>query len=217
MYAEWASKKCEIALRLASGECGGSYEEAVIILCAAISGLAAQVWPGDGKDRVRFVEVLKEFAPAEIAVTQISVPILVDVLRHAEPPTACEGLEKSLVDFGPTRVLTGQEVDKSEAEILAACGTVSTKEIRGCSYAALLYREIRCPYAHEYRAGSRADPSPMSGASGSLVSYVNWVHTCRHIHFHVELIAQLVLAIATGIDGTTTPRQAEPQQWWVNG
>ncbi len=52
---EWIQKKNEIALDLAAGQCGGSYGEAVIILCAALSALAADVWPGRGIDRVRFV------------------------------------------------------------------------------------------------------------------------------------------------------------------
>jgi len=58
-------KKNGILCNLEAGQCGGSYGEAVIILCAALSAVAADVWPGKGIDRVRFVQLLKDFAPSK--------------------------------------------------------------------------------------------------------------------------------------------------------
>ena len=56
---DWVTEKKRIALCLANGECGGSYGEAVLILCAVLSALAADIWPGKGIDQMRFVELLK--------------------------------------------------------------------------------------------------------------------------------------------------------------
>jgi len=55
---EWSEQKILLAEKLNSGECGGSYAEAVIILCGVLSGIAADTWPGIRKDRKRFVELL---------------------------------------------------------------------------------------------------------------------------------------------------------------
>jgi hypothetical protein len=213
MYAEWASRKRDIALNLASGECNGSYEEAVIILCTALGGLAAQVWPGEGKDRVRFVEVLAQFAPVEYGVTRVSLPILLDVLRDTNLAAEYGSLVPSHVDFGGSRVLTGDQVDKDEADILSICATVPVKLIRECSYAALLYKEIRCSWVHEYRSGYRAEKWPMSRTTDSLVGYSNRLdddgHSHRRIHFHIERIGTLVLQIAEALDAVGTLPLAE--------
>ena len=79
---EWFRKKQKIAQSLNNGDCGGSYGEAVIILCATLNALAAEVWPGKKIDRVRFVQLLKEFAPPKLNATQISIPIFVRYLGN---------------------------------------------------------------------------------------------------------------------------------------
>ena len=64
--ADWAKQKQAIALDLDRGKCGGSYGEAALIFGAVISALAAEVWPGQGIDRMRFVQLLKDFAPPNL-------------------------------------------------------------------------------------------------------------------------------------------------------
>ena len=54
----WVREKCGIATRLFHGETGASYAEAVILVCAAMSALAAELWKDRGIDRARFVEML---------------------------------------------------------------------------------------------------------------------------------------------------------------
>ena len=78
---QWVTKKAQTALRLESGECGGSYSEAILILCSTLSTLAAEIWPGKGIDRKRFVELLTEYAPPHLHTTRISVPFLTKHLR----------------------------------------------------------------------------------------------------------------------------------------
>jgi hypothetical protein len=213
------TKKQQIALRLASGECGGSYGEAVLILCSALNALAAEVLPGEGIDRKRFVELLKEYAPPQLSATRISIPLLVGRLRTAGMNTESKRIEKAFLNFCASRVLTGDKIDKTEEEILAVCNTVSSKDIRECSYANLLYREVRSSYAHEYRSGKRADPWPMTQESNAHVSYGNWVDDPdRHIHFHVGWISELAIRIAQAVDGMAAalPR-TKPTRWWIEG
>lgn len=217
--ADWTKGKRDVALHLASGQSGGSYGEAVIILCAAISALAGEVWPGLGKDRARFAEALREFAPSNFNTTRISIPLLVGYLRKQGRAPEKANLEKAFLDHDPSRVLTGDEVDKSEGDIIRVCPSLGQKEIRGYSYGNLLYEEIRSGYAHEYRPGKRANSWAMTSLRTTPVSYVNWVNDPdRHIHFHVSWIADVAVAVAEAVDAVdaTLPR-TDPPRWWING
>jgi hypothetical protein len=51
----WVQERIAFAKRLNEGECGGHYGDAMLILSAVLSGLAADQWPGKWKDRRRFV------------------------------------------------------------------------------------------------------------------------------------------------------------------
>jgi hypothetical protein len=216
---ELAEKKKDVALRLNSGECGGTYAESVIILCTVLSALAAEVWPGEKKDRARFVELLKEFAPTNYEITKISIPLLVTHLKNKQNNKECEIIRNAFLNCSPDLVLTGDDIDKPETEIMMLCNTLELKDLRDHSYANLLYTEVRSAYAHEYKPGDQTDPWPMTQRD-AFVSYVNWA--CRpddrHIHFHIGKIAELALSIAEAIDkiGNTLPRD-DPQNWWAYG
>lgn len=216
---DWAAKKCDTALRLSGGECGGSYGEGVIIICASISALAAEVWPGIKKDRVRFVELLKEFSPSEFDTTRISVPLLIDDLRNKKHLYQAKKLEKSFLDFVPGQVLIGSKVDKFENEIIGLCPRLSLNEVRKFSYANLLYGQVRSSYAHEYRPGQLANSWPMTSDQSSPASYVEWFDKpIRRIHFHIPWLVKIAVTLADSIDAvsTTLPR-VDPAKWWVEG
>lgn len=217
--SEWTAKKCELALRLSRGEIGGSYGEAVLILCAALSALAADVWPGANIDRRRFVHLLKRFAPRNLSATLISVPLLYASLRKTRKTATRRRLRQTYLNFGHSQVVTGDDVDKTELEIKSVCPRLSTKEIRACSYASLLYRELRSAYVHEYRPGKKADSWPITGRTDAQVSYVNWSNDPdRHIHFHVGWLSDLVKEIARAIDRLPSRLPArKPKRWWVDG
>jgi hypothetical protein len=153
---EWVSEKCKIASALARGEAGGSYSVAVILVCAVLNALAAEVWPGRSIDKARFVELLVRLGPSADEPKTISVPLLVRRL-DTECPANAEILRKKFLDFSKTRVVTGLEVDKTEDELISLCPALTPTVIRKYSYAHLLYEEVRSSYAHEYRAGGKAD------------------------------------------------------------
>ncbi len=216
--ADWAEEKRDIALELDRGRCGGSYAEAVLILGAVISALAAEVWPGKGIDQKRFVQLLKDFAPRDPDPARISVPLLAGHLRSPARRAAGTRIEDAFMKYGSTRVLTGDEVDRSEGQILSVCNTVTLKELRAHSYGNLFYRELRSSYVHEYRPGERADSWPMTRSEAS-VSYVNWANDPdRHIHFHVDWLGELSVRTAEAIDDFATPPPLKrPAKWWVDG
>ena len=217
--SEWAGQKCEVALKLACGESGGSYGEAVLILCAALSALAAEVWPGTGIDRRRFVHLLKRFAPTRLSAKRISVPILAASLRRKRKRGALRRLHKAYLNFDRSLVITGRDVDRTEAEIMAVCPNLKNKDIRECSYASLLYRELRSAYVHEYRPGRKTDSWPMTGRGDTEISYVSWANDPdRHIHFHVAWLSSLLRETASTIDKLSSRLPArKPKPWLFDG
>lgn len=219
---EWANIKKDIAQKLNSGECGGSYGDAALILCSVLSGLAAEVWPGDGKDRKRFVELLKEFAPYDCEATKISIPLLIGSLSNAGRADEVTVIQREFPKSHQGNVLIGED-DKIEGEILRVCPTLSLKELRKCSYANLLYKEVRSPYVHEYRPGKRADSWPIR-KPGVKVSYVGQIDVNnadrepeQHIYFTVEWISGLATSIAWAVDRVGSLPLPDPSQWWVDG
>lgn len=221
---DWVTEKCEIAIALARGEAGGSYSEAAILVCAALSALAAEVWPGRGLDRARFVELLVRLGPSPNFPMTISVPLLVRHLETTSSKASATLLKNALLAFSPTRVVTGSEVDKMERELVSICPVLTPKATRKFSYACLLYEEVRSSYAHEYKPGDKADSWPMTMCEGQSVSYVNRLlvagipETGRLIHFHIVWLTKLAVDLASSIDalGATVPRQA-PTNWWIDG
>ncbi|MES2237889.1 MAG: hypothetical protein V4500_09095 [Pseudomonadota bacterium] len=222
---DWITEKCEIASALARGEAGGSYSEAVILVCAALSALAAEVWPGHNKiDQARFIELLVRLGPTPNIPMTISVPLLV---RHVELTSSKSGaqlLRDTFLPFSATRIVTGPEVDKSEDEVLSIYPDLSAKDIRKFSYAYLLYKEVRSAHAHEYKPGAKADSWSMTMSGGQSVSYVNRLlaagipKTSRLIHFPIAWLAKLAIDIAMDIDihRASLPRLA-PASWWIDG
>ena len=203
---DWVRQRANVAAELARGHCGGSYGDAALILCSCISALAAEVWPGESIDRKRFVELLIQYTPAQLAATRVSVPLLVSDLRSLHMPEATQIESDFLAQFNVGQVLTGDEVDRSEDEIRAACNAgLSYRYLRGLSYASLLYREVRCGYTHEGRPGPTAQSWAMTGHPTACISYVNTIGHSRSIHFHIDWIANLALTAAEAVDQLTPP------------
>src|SRR5215204_1868901 len=80
----YAMQKVALAKHLNEGECGGYYGDGILILSALLSGLAADLWPGKGKDRNRFVEIWARYADPKLKPNRISVPRLLAALGEEE-------------------------------------------------------------------------------------------------------------------------------------
>jgi len=226
---EWAAKKTEIARRLECGECEGSYAEAVLILCAVISALAAELWPRTHVDKKRFDG--KRFAEAIMRASagsngdwvRISVPLLIQWLRDKTRVEEAKALEKEYVPYQSGRILLGDEVDRTEEEILQVCPDLNRKEIRNYSYPRVLYREVRSSYVHEYRAGDESGSVPMARKRSPMVGYVNRTGptrrvTKRLVHFHVESLCRLAES-AAGWAASKSEKVplGKPGKWRVDG
>lgn len=196
---------------------GAGYSEAAILVCATLNALAAEIWPGRGVDRARFVELLIKMTSSSPSPATISVPLLVQHLRTELHTAEADTLARALMRFGSALVITGSDVDKSELELLSICPTLPVDLLRKNSYACLIYEDVRSSYAHEYRPGVRADSWPMTMLQGQCVSYVNKV-TERRVHFHIEWLARITVELAKSIDTSdVTFPLAPPTTWWIAG
>lgn len=218
----WVREKCDIAGRLARGEAGGGYAEAAIVLCAALTALAAEVWPGSGMDKARFVELLVRFGENRDLCSTVSVPLLVQELEALNRNSEATVLRRAASLPDSARIVVGPEVDRSESEVLAACPSLDPVFVRTFSYAVLLYQEIRSSYAHEYQPGPSADSAPMTATADQAVSYVNYIReptytrSDRVIHFHMSWLRELARDLADALDATILP-QPTPSLWWIKG
>lgn len=218
---KWVAAKVALATRLGSGDCGGGYAEAVIILCSVLSAVAAERWPGRNKDKKRFVELLYQYADAALSVTRVSVPLLVRYLGEKSRVTEHNTLQSALMPRSDTLVLTGDNVDKSENEVLGICPSLELSLVRRFSYATLLYEETRSSYAHQYMPGPRSDSWVMGSARAhGRVSYTNRMsmkenRVDRLIYFSVPWLADLVLSVERNL----RPLMPDDQffQWWLPG
>jgi len=221
-HKAWVREKCDIAGRLARGEAGGGYAEAAIVLCAALSALAAETWPGPSKDRARFVELLVRLGKFRNLCTTISVPLLVQELEELGRGPDATALRRATSLPDSARILVGPEVDCPESDVLAVCPSLDLQFVRSFSYAALLYQEIRSSYAHEYRPGASANSAPMTADPDQAVSYANqlreptFTRLDRSIHFHVPWLRELARDLADAVDATNLP-QKDPALWWIKG
>lgn len=221
-HKAWVREKCDIAGRLARGEAGGGYAEAAIVLCAILTALAAEAWPGPRRDRARFVELLVRFGKNRDLCSTVSIPLLVQELETLARNSEATALRHAASLPDSARIVIGSEVDRSESEVLAACPSLDPVFVRTFSYAALLYQEIRSSYAHEYRPGPSADSSPMTATPDQAVSYANhlreptYTRFDRVIHFHVPWLKDLACDLADAVDATILP-QSPPSLWWIKG
>lgn len=218
---EWVGSKVTLAKKLNAGECEGGYAEAAIILCGVISAVASERWPGRNKDRKRFVEVLHRYADANLYATRVSIPLLIAYLGGEGRSTEQRELRDAFMPHSDSRVITGDDVDRSDIEITKLCPSLTLSLVRRFSYAALLYEETRSSYAHEYMPGPRSDSWAMGSARAhASVSYINWLDMNQHnshvrhlIYFSVQWLADLAASVERNI------RPLSPNDsfstWWL--
>lgn len=225
-YSSWVGEKITMARAIASGCCGGDYAEGAIILCPTISAMSSEVWDSKKDDRRRFVEAVSNFKSPAIDATMVSVPLL-----SQEIPSCKQQLKVTSKAFH----LRGATVDKTEIEVMTACPQLSVVEVRNYSYVNLLYKQIRCGFVHEFRAGDKAaaaDPMrAVAGLNGIEISYSNGPLESngtlkRKIHFPLEWIAEISNSIAQGLDiecqrdGVQIFQNLKlpiPARWWIDG
>jgi hypothetical protein len=222
---------------LAARECGGNYDDAILILSSVMSALAASLWPGSRIDRQRTVELWIRYAAPHLKTTRVSVPLLAEYLRDTNDRAPIASLAnarpeafRDFPDNVDTLVIEGDDVDMEESEIQTTCPTIAVTTIREYSYPNLFYREVRSPYVHEYSPGERASRYPGGHRTTAVISYLNSLPATntpdakgrrpsfRKIHFNVDWLANMIDSIGERVVyDWSAGKQPPPPKWWVDG
>lgn len=217
-FSAFCARPLEVAQRLASGECGGSYVEACILISSVISGAASLTWPGDRKDRKRFVEIWVRYADPALNANRISVPLLRQWLleqKRTSEAHRLEALRRQMFGLGyDARVVTGDDVDADESLIRSTLPNLSVPEVRAQSYPSIYYRHVRSALTHEYEFTDKSTPYTMTMRPAG-VSYAN--HSSqRRIHFEVPWLVAVASSIAARVETLLAGgRPTEPSVWWI--
>lgn len=225
-FRAWVRGRIDLATRLDHGECGGSYGDAMLILSALLSGRAADLWPGKGKDRHRFVEVWSTLSDPDLTPNLVSVPLLLADLKKNDEQQLIEKIRgtnlDALASWNDTMVVTGERVDLPENQLKALDPRLAPKRLRLFSYGNVFYEHVRSGYTHEYHTTDSASPFPQVSET-TPVSYVNMLKrsdrtTYRRIHFDVAWVAEVVESVSDSFvaSGLERPLKA-PSTWWIDG
>lgn len=219
----WLLGRVAVAERLANGECGGTYGDAVLVLSALVSGIAAELWPGEGLDRKRFVEIWARYGDASLHPNRISLPLLVEALRAENGATAEKArlLRSDCINNAPILdclVVTGERVDVDENDVISAAPEIPLATIRKFSYGSVFYRHFRSGYVHQYKTGSHGDEYIMSHTRGDI-TYSNWLKAPhRRINFDLSWLIRLVSSICNdAIQDYWAGERSQPVKWWLDG
>lgn len=227
MWLDYVEERIATATALDAGERGGLYSDACILISAIISGIAAELWPGKGIDRVRFVQLWTVYAEKKLEPNLISVPLLTQDLRNRgkdETAQRIESLRPHMFGLGyGSVVLRSVDVDIPESELLMAVPELTPKDIRPFSYAPVFYTHVRSNLVHEWKLSRHASSQPATRLPADI-SYVNRSDPAslslsrRMIHFHIEWLAKLVRSLATNTAPLIESYQTltVPKTWWVS-
>lgn len=215
-----------------------TYGDAILILTAVVSALAAQCWPGRNIDAPRFTQLLAGYAPETLT---ISVPLLMKSFESSKRADLAKKLEGHFDRCLPASgaIPLGHMVDLSENDVELLLGDSSCRpEVRKHSYAYLLYEELRCSYSHEFKPGPRIEVhrptrlhrepcvsyqpySPGNPASSEipLEPYINL------IHFDLPWIGEVLRKCSSAVDHIEERFDKKqkhlplklPKTWWIKG
>jgi hypothetical protein len=189
-YQEWIQKRILLADDIISRYQPDRTIDAELIMCCAISGLAAMMWPGEGIDKFRFTQFLVKFCPPEVRIQTISLYHLIEMRTKSNSADAQILISKFFssrreydgklfldnetlpVSLLLKTVFDASAIDQLESSIISLLPNISLKEVRASSYAAIIYSNLRNSLVHEYKVSELlASHGPMNNVS--MPSYAN--------------------------------------------
>lgn len=205
---EFLLDRVRLVRELLASDIQVAYADVVLILCCVISAAASRRWPGERIDRRRFVELLVQHSPPDAHADWVCVPALINrgLLAEADTP------------YGPggnTRIFRDEEIDLPLSSAETTYPQVQCRELRNCSYAALIYTWLRCGYAHDYCAHENITHVPASRRS-ARVSYIGRgtrTGIRRMVSFHLDYLVELAEHHANTVPDVSSPH---PSVWWLD-
>jgi hypothetical protein len=276
-FEDWFQKRLKIAESIVATFGKDAISDAEILLFCAASSLAAIVWPrSDTKnpsDKKRFVQLLIEYSSAiDPPLDTISVDLLIrQLLSGSRTDQANIFIEKFFhseyayfskspmhyYDNGPkdiqhaagtlSRIYDPNQIDVTEEKILELVPDLSRREIRKCSYASVIYSDLRSGLVHEYEPTGNVAEFGWS-KSGDRLAYINnlimpeekdvktfadqykieiqeardaLAQTQRRIYFPFDYIRNAITGAANSLfaywGNASELSRKEPTDWWMDG
>jgi hypothetical protein len=173
-----------------------------------MSACAARRWHGSNIDRRRFIELLANHSPAEANTSWVSIAALVNknFIDEADTPFA----------HGQTRIFRDDEIDLPLADASSRYPQVRVRDLKQCTFAALIYKWLRCGYAHEYAPNPNVTQVAASRheARVSYIGRVDGPRIRRMTSFHFDYLMGLAQHHASQDADRPSPHPV-PVQWWI--
>jgi hypothetical protein len=153
--------------------------------------------------------------------TTVSGPLLVEALEQKGKLAEAQQ-PRLLAGISTMSVVLDYRVDITERKLIAAVQGLSLENVRDCSYAAIIYGELRSAYAHEFGPGRRVESYPMSFSNEKTISYLNRLDdqgkSERIMHIPIGVVSEIALNAAAYCDGSEEREEqvAIPQPWWIS-
>lgn len=276
-FEDWFQKRLKIAENIVATFGKEAVSDAEILLFCAASSLSTIVWPrGDTKnpgDKKRFVQFLIEYSSAlHPPVDTISVDLLIRQLLNGSRPDEANILIKQFfhseyayfskspphyydnspqdIQYAPgtlSKIYHPHEIDASEEKILELAPALQRREIRKCSYANIIYSDLRSGLVHEYEPTGNVAEFGWN-RSGDRLAYINNLimpseedvkafanqykieiqeardslsQTQRRLYFPYEYIRDALTGAANSLfaywRNTSELSRTEPTNWWMDG
>jgi hypothetical protein len=276
-FEDWFQKRLEIADDIVSKHGMSAVSDAEIILFCAASSLAAILWPRNTAkrpiDKKRFVQFLIEYSSKTCpSLNTISVDLLIRHLLNESNSTEAKILiekfyrsEYAYYSKSPTRyyddgprdieyaagtlsnIYYPHEIDVTEEKILKLTPGVSRREIRKCSYANVIYSDLRSGLVHEYEPTGNVAEYGWNKSNDGLAYINNLImpdenevkkfagqykiemqeardalsQTRRSIYFPYNYIRDAIISAAKSLfeywKDVPGLSRTEPDDWWIDG
>jgi|SRR5271157_4629059 len=223
-YQQFFRSKLELAKFLVVEKGDQAELDAEILLCCAISGLAAILWPGTGIDRQRFIEFLVEYSQSTSNLQLISTPVLASQLRDMGDTSSAIHLSRKFFPGNPSEEIKPMQVDQGETMVVATLSSVDLKVIRRASYASIIYNDLRCALVHEYSISPYITNFNLFGTHATL-SYTNMTledgQSRRLLHIPFQYLADVLDGTAQAVfaywSKSSQWERPRPALWWTDG
>jgi hypothetical protein len=223
-HHQWFQSKLELARFLVAERGDQAEPDAQILLCCAISGLAAILWPGTGIDRQRFIQLLIDYSPSTANLHLISTPVLASQLRDRGDTSSAIALSSKFFPVHPSQFLNPNEVDHKETAVCALLKSLELKNVRRASYAAIIYADLRCALVHEYSVSPHITAFNLFGIH-NIPSYVNMTYDngqTRYLlhfplHYLVDILSSTADALFAHWSTSSVWANPRPSSWWADG
>jgi len=152
---KWLNNRLKVADSVLDMSADGVIEttpDAEILLCCHLAGVSSKLWIGERIDRFKFIQLLIEYCSIYPHPSKISIPAL--MLEFKEQPEE-KLIRAAFWNYPAHQCVSANLADKNEYQIRSVFPNLPLSKIRNASYAAIIYKDLRCGLIHSGELDSR--------------------------------------------------------------